>query len=40
MLRGGQQMNIRFVATSDVDTPFGLMSLDIDETGDVSIETQ
>ena len=40
MLRGGQQMNIGFVATSDVDTPFGLMSLDIDETGDVSIETQ
>ena len=35
---GSQQLNIGFQAISDVDTPFGLVELALDENGNISIE--
>ena len=40
LLTNGQRLNAQFMATTDVDTPFGLMELDVDETGELNVETQ
>jgi hypothetical protein len=40
LLRNGQRLNAQFAATTDVDTPFGLMELAVDETGDLDVEMQ
>ncbi len=40
LLRNGQRLNAQFSATTDVDTPFGLMELAVDETGDLDVEMQ
>lgn len=37
---GGGQLDLGFSAVSDVDTPFGLVALNIDETGNVDVELQ
>ena len=38
ILSGSQQLNFGFTATTDVDTPFGLVELSIDERGNISIQ--
>lgn len=38
ILSGGGKVNIGLGATTDVDTPFGVVTLSIDETGDVSVD--
>lgn len=35
---GGGKLNLGLAATTDVDTPFGVVTLAIDETGDVSVD--
>jgi LEA14-like dessication related protein len=40
VLQNGQRLRADFSAVTDVDTPFGLMELNIDETGDVDVEVQ
>jgi LEA14-like dessication related protein len=40
LLRNGQRLNAQFAATTDVDTPFGLMELAVDETGDLDVQVQ
>lgn len=40
LLRNGERLNAQFAATTDVDTPFGLMELAVDETGDVDVQVQ
>lgn len=37
---GGGNLSLGFNAVSDVDTPFGLVELNIDETGNVDVELQ
>jgi LEA14-like dessication related protein len=37
---GGGRLNAQFKALSDVDTPFGLMELEIDQAGNVDVEMQ
>ena len=39
-VRNGERLNAQFAATTDVDTPFGLMELAVDETGDVDVQVQ
>ena len=36
----GGRLNLGLSAISDVDTPFGLMELEIDETGNIDVELQ
>jgi LEA14-like dessication related protein len=38
--QNGRNLNVDFAAVTDVDTPFGLMELQIDETGNVDVEVQ
>ena len=38
VLSGGQQLDIGFTAVTDVDTPFGLVELSMDEQGNISIQ--
>ena len=40
VLQSGQRLQADFSAVTDVDTPFGLMELNIDETGNIDVETQ
>ena len=40
IISSGQRLDIDFSAVSDVDTPFGLVELNIDETGDISLDMQ
>ena len=39
-MQNGQRLQADFSAVTDVDTPFGLMELNIDETGNVDVEVQ
>ena len=40
VLQNGQRLQADFSAVTDVDTPFGLMELNIDETGNLDVEVQ
>ena len=40
LLQNGERLNAQFAATTDVDTPFGLMELAVDETGDLDVQMQ
>ena len=40
LLRNGERLNAQFAATTDVDTPFGLMEHAVDETGDLDVQVQ
>ena len=37
---GAQDLDIDFVGITDVDTPFGVVELSIDETGEIDIEME
>ena len=39
LLRNGERLNAHS-ATTDVDTPFGLMELAVDETGDLDVQVR
>jgi LEA14-like dessication related protein len=39
-LNGGNRLRVRLAATTDVDTPFGVLPLAVDEDGDVTVERE
>ena len=40
VLTGSQGLNIDFVAATDVDTPFGVINLSMDERGQIDVEME